>query len=241
MKADVVLLPRDLNAAALEGRVVVVFDVLRATTSIIAALAAGVAEVRVLENLEAARAAAAQFAGPRLLCGEQRCLRPEGFDLGNSPGEFTPAHAGKTLFMSTTNGTRALLAAQHAGTVLAGALVNAAAIAKSVAQFGRDLTLLCAGTDGRVAMDDVLGAGAVLEALRQFTYVELASDIARIALRLFGSCQDDLRGALAQATGGQNVLRAGLDGDLDFAARLSSIDVVGVLRPGPLRVSLLRL
>src|SRR5205085_294450 len=81
----------------------------------------GVREIRVFGDLPAARTAAAVFDGPadgRLLCGEENCLRPAGFDLGNSPGAFDPAAcAGRVAFMSTTNGTRAILAARGAGTV----------------------------------------------------------------------------------------------------------------------------
>src|SRR3954470_1769538 len=94
MDAKVILLPRDLRPADLDGRAVVVFDVLRATTTMTAALAAGVREVRVFGDLAAARAAAAAFDGPaaeRVLCGEENCLRPPGFDLGNSPGDFGPS------------------------------------------------------------------------------------------------------------------------------------------------------
>src|SRR5213592_719978 len=127
MDAKVILLPRDLRLADLDGRSVVVFDVLRATTTMAAALAAGVREIRVFGDLESARAAAARAGDTdRLLCGEENCLRPEGFDLGNSPGAFDRAlHAGRTMYLSTTNGTRAIVAAREAPVVLTGALVNA--------------------------------------------------------------------------------------------------------------------
>src|SRR5688500_13494576 len=134
MQADVVLLPRDLDPQSIRDRAVVVFDVLRATTSMTAALAAGVKEIRIFPDLDAARHAAAVFPGRRLLCGESACLAPPGFDLGNSPGQFLPDHAGATLFMCTTNGTRALIAARSAPVVLTGALVNAAAVATRLFQ-----------------------------------------------------------------------------------------------------------
>jgi len=233
MIGDVVLLPHELQPGG--ERAIVVLDVLRATTSIAAALAAGVPEVRVFQSLDEARRAAAGSTAAHLLCGEERCLRPEGFDLGNSPGQFQTAHAGKLVFMSTTNGTRAIIAAQQARILLVGAIVNAAAVARALLGTGCDFVLLCAGTDGQVSMEDVLGAGAVLDAARQSTYVELGSDCARIALRLFHAARDQLRVALAQAQGGQNVIRAGLDADIDFAARLNSIDAVGVVHRNPLR------
>src|SRR5688500_4961763 len=127
MDAQVVLLPSELKPGQLNGRACVVFDVLRATTTMAAALAAGVEEIRLFGDLDSARQAAGAFSGRKLLCGESRCVMPEGFDLGNSPGQFTSHHRGATMFMCTTNGTRALLAATEADAVFTAALVNAAA------------------------------------------------------------------------------------------------------------------
>src|SRR5687768_14106163 len=107
MKVDVVWLPSELRDEHLRGRSVVVLDVLRATTTMVAALAAGVREIEVFEDVEAAAAARAAVVddGPAVLCGERNCLPPSGFDLGNSPGHFTASnHAGARMFMCTTNG-----------------------------------------------------------------------------------------------------------------------------------------
>src|SRR4051794_13919669 len=104
MNLDVAFLPRDLDPATLTARAVVVFDVLRATTTMTAALAAGVEAIHVAPDVPAARVRHADWTlDPKpLLCGEHRCLAPAGFDLGNSPGAFSPPHAGRTLIMSTT-------------------------------------------------------------------------------------------------------------------------------------------
>lgn len=229
IRLDVVLLPRDLTPQHLADRAVVAFDVLRATTSMAAALAAGVDAIHVFPDTAAARAAAAQARGV-LLCGEERCLPPLGFDLGNSPTAFTRQHhAGRTLFMSTTNGTRAILAARGAGAVFTGALVNASAVADALAAANRDVTLLCAGTNGQVAAEDLIGAGAVLHALAHRRDLTLASDAALIARQLFAAARTDLRAALAETLGGRNVLAAGLAPDIDFAARLDALDAVGVV------------
>lgn len=233
MKADVVLLPSHLAPNRLAGQSCVVFDVLRATTTMTAALAGGVREIHLFASLDAARAAAEDFRGHRLLCGEERCLTPPGFDLGNSPGQFTSAHQGSTLFMCTTNGTRALLAARQAAALYTGALVNASAVAKRLRGDGRDVVLLCAGTNGEVATEDVLGAGAVLQALG----AELASDTARIALALFQATRERLVDALRECQGGRNVLAANLPADIAVAARLDSFHTVGVASGDPLVVS----
>ena len=232
LNVDVILLPRDLPPLAGTGATVVVFDVLRATTSIAAALAAGVAEIHVFGGTSAAREAATGRAGV-LLCGEEQCLPPAGFDLGNSPGAFDAArHAGRAMYMSTTNGTRAILAAGGAGRIFTGAIVNAAAAARAARDAGRDVVLLCAGTNGQAAAEDVIGAGAVLHALRALGPVRPASDTAWMAEELFLRHRADLPAALRQSRGGQNVLAAGLESDIDFAASLDRLATVGHVSPG---------
>jgi 2-phosphosulfolactate phosphatase len=237
MNADVILLPKDLDPARLADRAVAVFDVLRATTSITAALAVGVAEVRVFGDLDSCLAAAAQFDGPKVTCGERHTLPPPGFDLGNSPGQFTAAdHAGRTVFMTTTNGTKAIVAARSAPVVVTAALVNATAAARQLLAAGRDVTLLCSGSDGAPSLEDTLGAGAVLHALQQMTTVTIDGDLARIAPELFAGCRDRLPAVLADTFGGHNIRRVHLDADIAFAARLDVFDVVGQVADGPLRV-----
>jgi 2-phosphosulfolactate phosphatase len=238
MRLNVVLLPRDATAESFAGRAVAVFDVLRATTTMTAALAAGVREIRIFGDTEEARQAAAAAGNPTpLLCGEVKCLPPAGFDLGNSPGALNAAaHEGRTLFMSTTNGTRAIIAARSAKLLLAGAVVNASAVARALAASGLDATLPCAGTNGEIAMEDVIGAGAVIDAAQQLGEVEFESDAARMAVRLFRAAKDDLRNALAVGAGGRNVIAAKLEADIDFAARLNVIDVVGRVHDVPLRL-----
>ena len=237
MLINTLILPRDLHPDQLADRTVVVFDVLRATTSITAALAAGVKEVRVFDSLDAAMAAAKAVDGPRLLCGERHTLPPPGFDLGNSPGQFDPAkHAGTTVFMSTTNGTLAIVAAKSAALLLTGALVNAASVARRVVVEGRDVTLLCAGSDGQPSMEDLLGTGAVIDALQQLGRVDLDNDLARVAVKLFGACRGSLPAVLSDTYGGHNIRRVHLDADIAFAARLNVLDVTGQVLDTPLRV-----
>jgi 2-phosphosulfolactate phosphatase len=230
MDLDVVLLPRDLRKQDLAGKSVAVFDVLRATTTMTAALRSGVKEIRIFDDLEAARAAANSFSGPHLLCGEKHAVKPPGFDLGNSPGAFDPAvHDGVTLFMSTTNGTRAIGAASSAAVIFTAALVNASAAADALHRTGRDITLLCAGTEGGLSLEDVLGAGAVIEAIRARTDVKMLSDRAQLAHRLFVGQRDDLLCALTNSRGGKNITRAGLTPDIAFCARVDAIPMVGAV------------
>jgi 2-phosphosulfolactate phosphatase len=229
MRVDVVLLPSLIRDEHLVGRGVAVFDVLRATTSMAAALAAGVSEIRIYADTASAARAAGPASQERLLCGEENCLPPPGFDLGNSPGAFNAdRHHGRVMHMSTTNGTRAIVASRKAAAVYPVALVNARATAVALLRDGRDVTLLCAGTGGAVAIEDVIGAGAVLDALYdERPKLTHASDEPLIARLLYRSFRDSLRIAISSGKGGENVEGAGLSADIDFAARLDVFDVVG--------------
>ena len=154
-------------------------------------------------SVEAARSAARTAHLETILCGEEKCLPPAGFHLGNSPRGFkSDAHANRVVFMSTTNGTRAILAARTASHLFAGALVNATGVARAIASEKLDVTLLCAGTDGQIALEDVLGAGAVIAELREYAEVTLASDRALLAESIFAAGRRDLRDLLRRSRGG---------------------------------------
>ncbi|HSU66490.1 MAG TPA: 2-phosphosulfolactate phosphatase [Tepidisphaeraceae bacterium] len=230
MQVDVVLLPSELRPEHLSGRSVVVFDVLRATTTITAALAAGVKEIRIFGDLEPARIAARGSGLRHLLLGERHAVKPPGFDLGNSPGAFQlDVHGDLTLFMTTTNGTKAILAAMGAKQIFTGALVNADALASALVQSGADATLLCSGTEGYVCTEDLLGAGAAIHALEPRTKVTLDSDVAWIARNLFSAQRHDLQATLEESRGGHNIKRAGLDPDIAFCAQLDTYEAVGIV------------
>jgi 2-phosphosulfolactate phosphatase len=237
MNIDVVLLPADLQPHQCRDRAVVALDILRATTTIAAALQAGVSQIRIFPTTDEAARAAADHGGRRILCGEVKCLPPPGFDLGNSPDAFKPdLHAGQTLFMSTTNGTRAIVAAREAKLLLTGALVNASAVAQALSRHASNVILLCAGTDGRIAMEDLIGAGAIIDHLQHLAGIDLATDSARIALRLFQQARSDLPAALSETQGGRNILAVNLPEDITYAAQLDSMDTVGIVTNDPLTV-----
>jgi len=229
MRVDVVIIPGLLNPANLAGKTVVVFDVLRATTSIAAAMAVGVESIRIFSDIQSALAAA-EAAGKTgekpLLAGEVSALRPPGFDLGNSPRQYNSSHQGRRVFLATTNGTKAIVAASGAATVLTAALVNAGPTARFCRALGADVTLLCAGTEGQFSLEDFVGTGAVLSALRQTGEVQVGNDAALAAEAFFTARRDQLRQTLASGQGGRNVVRAQLEPDIDFAARLDALDVV---------------
>jgi 2-phosphosulfolactate phosphatase len=130
-----------------------------------------------------------------------------------------------------------VIAAREAAVVLIGAIINASAVARKISEIGQTATLLCAGTRGEPAMEDLLGAGAVIDALMIAGAGIPATDTAHIALRFFRASKSSLRETMADAAGGRHVLAVGLGADINFCAALDSIPLVGRVLENPLRVS----
>ncbi len=231
------LLPRPAPPERLAGGVAVVVDVLRATTTVVHALAAGCVAVRPCAAAEEARALADALPAGKVLLGGERDGRPlPGFDLGNSPLEYTCARcAGATLVLTTTNGTRALLHAAAAGRVLAAAFVNFSAVCEQLRRAVGPVHVVCAGNAGEVALEDVLLAGALVDFLASAGPVAL-DDGARLAWAAFEAHAADLPAALAQGAGGAHLLALGYEDDLRAAARVDRFHLVPELRHGPLRL-----
>jgi 2-phosphosulfolactate phosphatase len=231
------LLPELAPPGRLQGGVAVVIDVLRATTTIIKALAAGSTAVFPCGTVEEARAVAGGMrAGKVLLGGERGGVAPEGFDLGNSPREYTTKICkGKSLVLTTTNGTRALLRAAEAERVLICGFVNYSAVCEQLRQDARPIHLVCAGTDGQVTLEDTLLAGALVEFLCENLEVRL-NDSARLAWDCFETQGRVLAGSIQQSHGGANLMHLGYDEDIRCAAQVDVFALVPELRRDPLRI-----
>src|SRR5262249_2588806 len=163
----VALTPADASCLALEGWAAMVVDVLRATTTVVAACAAGCGRVVPVADPGAARERAHLFPPDEiLLAGEQGGEPIAGFDLGNSPLEFTADRVrGKTILLTTTNGTAAMLTAASASVAAVAALTNVSASARWALDAGRDVVVLCSGDDGAFSIEDTVCAGLVVARL----------------------------------------------------------------------------
>jgi 2-phosphosulfolactate phosphatase len=187
--------------------------------------------------VDEARALAAEMRVGRALLGGERGGQPlPGFDLGNSPREYTAKVCkGNTLVLTTTNGTRALLRAAEAERVLVAAFVNYSAVCEQMRQDARPLHIVCAGTDGEVSLEDTLLAGALVDCLSQACEVRL-NDAARLAWDCFENHGRVLQGALEVGRGGATLRRLGYDEDIKAAAQVDRFALVPELRRDPLRV-----
>jgi 2-phosphosulfolactate phosphatase len=213
-----------------DASVAVVVDVLRATTTIAYALAQGYERVLACGDLDQARELARRVNGGAVLAGERACVKPEGFDLGNSPREFEGPALGTTLIITTTNGTRAIItAAAHAETVAMGSLANltscAARVGRAAREAGGDVLVQCAGVEGEFTMDDAYTAGRYVFELAVWLAEWELTDSARAAeaiARGYASAGD----GLAASKSARNLRDANLLDDVRFCARESTLDVV---------------
>lgn len=209
------------------GDVAVVIDVIRATTTILEALTVGANAVYPASSVGQARRLASEL-GPEdtVLGGERRGLRIGGFDLGNSPGEYTwESVGGRNVVLTTTNGTRALMAVRNMDRVLVAALTNVAAVSRAARDAGR-VFLVCAGKENRFALDDVLCAGMIIERLVRMSGGEpVLDDASRAAVRLAG-CYEVTPALLRGVAAGVALVDVGLAADLDVCAEIDRHDDV---------------
>ena len=213
MKVTVGLTPAEQVAAPIG----IVIDVLRATSVICQAFAGGYESITCVGEVEDARA----LAGPGVaLAGERHNVRIEGFDYGNSPREFAEPHATKKLVLTTTNGTRALLAAaERCETVLVASLLNLRAVADAARDIA-DVAIFCAGVEGAFAIDDAYVAGRLAAALGG-EHDDSAVAAVRLA-SVFADDEDGIGGGVSAA----NIRNANLDEDIPWCAQESVLDLV---------------
>ena len=198
----------------------IVVDVLRATSTMSQALAAGYRRVLCCAEIEDAYALA-KSEGPAKLAGERRLEHIEGFDFGNSPRELVGAPAAETLVLSTTNGTRLLVsAAARFERVLVGSLLNLDAVARAARESGEDVAVLCAGVLGELALDDAYCAGRIVTELGGEH-----ADSAAAAARLSASFPSSVAG-LGASQSARNLRKHGLEDDIEWCARENALDVV---------------
>lgn len=229
MRIDTYLTVEELDPATLESATVVVVDVVRATTTLVEALANGARAIYATASTEeAVKLAQSLGREDTLLCGERKGSKVPGFDLGNSPREFTRAAVGgKRLVMSTTNGTRALAKGQHSARLLTGAFTNLSAVARAVDGADR-IVVLCAGREGRFTLDDALCAGYLVRKVQGER--ECVMNDASQAVAAWAGFREPTRKFLETTDGGRALVEIGLGEDLDVCAEIDRHDVVAEMR-----------
>jgi 2-phosphosulfolactate phosphatase len=231
MNIDTYFTAEEVEPSSLQTSVVVVIDVVRATTTMVEALAHGAKAIYPTASTEeAVKLATSLGREDTLLCGERKGAKVEGFDLGNSPQEFTgPMISGKRLVMSTTNGTRALVAGGEGERLIACAFTNLGAVADML----RDATsvaVLCAGREDRFSLEDALCAGFLIARIQSAQgTAPVLNDASRAALALADSLQPDLA-FLSETAAGRALIEIGLGDDLAVCAQIDRHAIVPEMR-----------
>jgi 2-phosphosulfolactate phosphatase len=232
MRLDVLLLPREIPVRPRPEPYAVVIDVLRATTSIVVAFQHGCRSILPVPNAE--EALAARAASPKaVLAGEQGGLRVPGFDLGNSPREFTgEAVGGRDVILTTSNGTKALRAAAGGRTVAIGAFRNRAAVGDWLVARGADSLIVCSGYEGGFSLEDAVCAGAIADRVVQLAAGFILGDGARACQALWQRFGPDLLPLFRETDWGRRMLALGFEADLAVCAELDVTNVVPQMEAG---------
>ncbi len=233
MRLDVLLLPAELSARPRPESTAAVIDVLRATTSIVVAFQHGCRSILPVSNSEEARRAHRGLP-EGVLAGEEGGLRIPGFDLGNSPRDFTQeAVAGRDLILTTSNGTKTLRAVEDGRAVAIAAFLNRTAVADWLVARGEESLILCSGYEGIFSLEDAVCAGAIVDqAARRLAERLDLGDGARACKILWERFHPDLPRLLSGTGWGERVVDLGLGPDIAICAQLDVTDLVPVMTAG---------
>jgi 2-phosphosulfolactate phosphatase len=230
MKINVVPFAKAIVATEIKHKTVIVIDVLRATSVMITALVNGAKEIIPSVSIEESHRLAQKFNNENvLLCGERDAKKIEGFNLGNSPLEFTPEKVNqKTIILTTTNGTRALNACLEANEVLIAAFLNVDAVAEKVLQQD-ELTIVCSGTNGKFSLDDGICAAMILDGLSKQRKIQ-TDDLGLTLLKTFRKENGDLKNLLQDCYHLNYLLKNGYEKDVNYCLQTNLFNIAPAFR-----------
>lgn len=222
---DVCFSPEMIQLYELKGRIVVVVDILRATSSMVTGFAHGIEKIIPVSKLEECREYGRQG---HLMAAERDGKKAEGFDFGNSPFSYMAGELrGRTLAMTTTNGTHAIQLSKEADQVVVGAFLNLSSVAAYLQEQQKDVLVVCAGWKGKFNLEDTLFAGALAHKL-QATFTP-ENDATLAAWHLYETAKNDVEGFLSQSSHVQRLQHLDIFKDITYCLQLDVYDVVPVL------------
>lgn len=240
MHIDIHLLPLPSHPNFLSDRVIVVIDVLRATSVMVHAMAQGASEIIPLATVEEAFKMAKAF--PRefvILGGERGNEEIPGFDLGNSPGEYVAERVkGKKLILTTTNGTRAFHTVSSGKEILVGSFLNIGAIAQKCLALDRGLLIFPSGDEGNFSLEDTLCGGMLIDLITEKEKSQISlTDASTSAQILYQRFKDNLLEAFHLSHHGKELMKRGFEDDLVYCTQIDKFPLVPIFREGVIRTS----
>jgi 2-phosphosulfolactate phosphatase len=238
MHIDIQFLPSPPHPHLLSDRVVVVIDILRATSVIVHALSQGASEIIPLATVEEAFQMAKAFPrGFAMLGGERNSKEIPGFDLGNSPREYAVERVkGKKLILTTTNGTRAFHAVSSGKEIVAGSFLNIGAIAQRCVESGKDVFIFPSGDEGNFSLEDILCGGMLIDLITKKQKKQISlTDASSGAQILYQRFKDNLLEAFHLSHHGKELIDRGFEDDLVYCAQIDVTPLVPIFREGVIR------
>ncbi|MCW9708444.1 2-phosphosulfolactate phosphatase [Fodinibius salsisoli] len=233
-KLDVFISSQSFQEEDLRDRTVVVLDVLRASSTIVTALHNGAKGVIPVGDMGDASKISQNLDSPHyLLSGEKDGVKIEGYDLGNSPLDYTTEKVeSKTIIFNTTNGTKAIKRSGLATEVVIGSFLNLNTIVEYLQSIENDITLVCAGWRGRLALEDLLCAGNIIAELVNGTLPEYVQDGAKVAFGLYEKIGDDIEDAIRNSNYAIRLKDIVSEDDLRYCCKRNELKVLPVMKEG---------
>lgn len=228
MKIDVLLTAENACPDQVHGKTAVVIDILRATSTIVTALANGCHSILPVASPETALSLAEiSDQNNLLLGGERKGLPPQGFHLGNSPREYTKTVVrNKKIIFTTTNGTKAIKKASTAREIILASILNMQAAATRVQEKAHHLVIICAGTRGKFALEDTIAAGLLISTILKKNPGTVLSDIAKTAYHFYLNYHNSILYPLQNSINGRRLIKMGLTKDVLFCAQENKFNIV---------------
>lgn len=238
IKVGVYFTPANLEEMYLKDKNIVVIDVLRASTTIATALSHGAKEIIPVSNIESAvKISGSLFGDVTLRAGERNGRMIEGFNLGNSPDEYTPeVVGGKSIIFMTTNGSAAMVKGRYGKNLVVGGFVNLSAIVSFLKRLHEDVLIICAGKENNFCIEDTLCAGRLINKLSKVFGDEiLPDDAALAAMTLDKHLGKNILKVLKNSDHGRYLTEIGFENDLSICAEIDALDVLPVLSGNVIR------
>lgn len=230
MKVDIIFTADEVSQEKTEGKICVVIDVLRATSVMITALHNGAEKIFPFKDIKTIQERCENLKNI-IKCGERNALKIDGFDLGNSPLEFTKEKVfGKDIYMSTTNGTKAVENSLLAEKIIICSFLNIKSVSEKLLEYKKDVVIVCAGTNGKFSLDDTLCAGLIIKEMQKHTEIQM-NDVLLAAVRISES-HENIKDILKGSTHYERLLSLGFEKDMEHIFSLNKYSIVPEYKNG---------
>ena len=230
MKVDIIFTADEVSQEKTKGKICVVIDVLRATSVMITALHNGAEKIFPFKDIKIIQERCENLKNI-IKCGERNALKIDGFDLGNSPLEFTKEKVfGKDIYMSTTNGTKAVENSLSAEKIIICSFLNIKSVSEKLLEYKKDVVIVCAGTNGKFSLDDTLCAGLIIKEMQKHTEIQM-NDVLLAAVRISES-HEDIKDILKGSTHYERLLSLGFEKDMEHIFSLNKYSIVPEYKNG---------